>query len=45
MIDALAEKIGPDYVKLMDGLDEVDPDSPEGKHFGAVFEAPAKQCK
>ncbi len=43
--DALAEKIGPDYVKLMNGLDEVDPDSAEGKQFAAVFEALAKQCK
>jgi hypothetical protein len=43
--DALAEKIGPDYVKLMDGLDEVDPDSAEGKQFAPVFEALAKQCK
>jgi hypothetical protein len=43
--DALAEKIGPDYVKLMGGLDEVDPDSAEGKQFAAVFEPLAKQCK
>lgn len=43
--DALAEKIGPDYVKLMDGLDEVDPDSAEGKQFAAVFEPLAKLCK
>jgi hypothetical protein len=43
--DALAETIGPDYVKLMDGLDEVDPDSAEGKQFAAVFEALSKQCK
>ena len=43
--DALAEQIGPDYVKLMDGLDEVDPDSAEGKQFSAVFETLAKQCK
>ena len=43
--DALAEKIGPDYVKLINGLDEVDPDSAEGKEFAAVFEALAKQCK
>jgi hypothetical protein len=43
--DALAEKIGPDYVTLMDGLDEVDPDSAEGKQFAAVFEPLAKQCK
>lgn len=43
--DALAGKIGPDFVKLMDGLDQVDPDSPDGKKFDALFGDLAKQCK
>jgi hypothetical protein len=43
--DALAEKVGPDYVNLIEGLDEIDPDSAEGKQFGAVFETLSKQCQ
>jgi hypothetical protein len=43
--DSLSQQIGPDYTKLMDGLDQVDPDSPEGKKFDAVFEPLVKQCK
>jgi hypothetical protein len=43
--DALAEKIGPDFTKLMDGLDQVDPDSPDGKKYDALFGTLAKQCK
>jgi|SRR5271155_4567587 len=39
------EQIGPEYVKMMEGLDEVDPDSAEGKQFAAVFGALDKQCK
>ncbi len=44
-IDGLAQQIGPDYVKLMDGLDQVDPNSAEGKQFTAVFDPLDKQCK
>jgi hypothetical protein len=43
--DALSQQIGPEYVKLMDGLDEVDPNSAEGKQFGPVFDSLIKQCK
>jgi hypothetical protein len=43
--DALAQQIGPDYAKIMDGLDEVDPNSAEGKQFTAVFDPLMKQCK
>jgi hypothetical protein len=42
--DALAQQIGPEYAKLMDGLDSVDPNSAEGKQFGAVFDGLIKQC-
>jgi 3-oxoacyl-ACP reductase-like protein len=35
--DALGQKLGPDYVKLMAAMDDVDPDSKEGKELGAVF--------
>jgi len=44
-VDGLAQQIGPDYVKLMDGLDQVDPNSAEGKQFTAVFDPLDKQCK
>jgi hypothetical protein len=43
--DALAQQIGPDYAKIMDGLDEVDPNSAEGKQYGAILDPLGKQCK
>ena len=43
--DALMEKLGPDYAKLMDGLDQVDENSAEGKDFAAAFDTLDKQCK
>jgi hypothetical protein len=42
--DALSQQIGPEYVKLMDGLDSVDPSSAEGKQFSAIFDGLIKQC-
>ena len=44
-VDSLAEQIGPEYAKLVDGLEEVDPNSPEGKQFTTVFDTLDKQCK
>jgi hypothetical protein len=43
--DTLAQQIGPEYTKVMDGLEEVDPNSAEGKQYTAVFATLAKQCK
>ena len=43
--DTLAQKIGPEYAKVMDGLEEVDPNSAEGKQYTAVFAGLVKQCK
>ena len=43
--DALAKQIGPDYEKVMGGLDEIDPNSAEGKRYTAMFEPLFKQCK
>jgi hypothetical protein len=43
--DALAEKLGPDYNKLMDGLEQVDENSTEGKDIAAAFDSLDKQCK
>jgi hypothetical protein len=42
--DALADKVGPEYVKLMEGLDQVDPNSPEGKELGTILSALDKLC-
>jgi hypothetical protein len=38
--DTLGQKLGPDYVKLMAAMDEIDPDSKEGKELGTVFYEP-----
>jgi hypothetical protein len=44
-VEGLAQQIGPDYAKVMDGLDQVDPNSAEGKKFTAIFDPIDKQCK
>jgi hypothetical protein len=43
--DSLAQQLGPDYSRIMDGLNNVDPNSAEGKRFSALFEPIYKQCK
>jgi hypothetical protein len=43
--DALAKQLGPDYEKVMGGLDQLDPNSPEGRRYGALFQPLFKQCK
>jgi hypothetical protein len=43
--DALAKQLGPDYEKVMGGLDEIDPNSVEGKRYTAMFEPLFKQCR
>ena len=43
--DGLAQQLGPDYARVMDGLNQIDPRSPEGQRFGAVFEPLYKQCR
>jgi hypothetical protein len=42
--DALAEKIGPEYIKLMEGLDQVDPNSALGKQLESLFAPLDKLC-
>jgi hypothetical protein len=37
-VDRLGQQIGPDYVRAMDGLGEVDPNSAEGHKFIAVLD-------
>jgi hypothetical protein len=43
--DDLAQKLGPDYVKLMDGLEQLDENSPVGKDIAATFDPLDTQCK
>ncbi len=42
--DSLVQQVGPEYKDMMEGLDEVDPNSDEGKRFAAVFGLLDKQC-
>jgi hypothetical protein len=42
--DDLSQKLGPDYVKLMDGLEQLDENSPVGKDIAATFDPLDKQC-
>ena len=43
--DAQAQKLGPDFEKVMDGLEQVDENSAEGKEFAAILDGLDKQCK
>ena len=43
--DDLGQKLGADYVKLMDGLDQLDEKSKEAQQFGAALGSLDKQCK
>jgi hypothetical protein len=43
--DALERQISSEYTKVMDGLEEVDPNSAEGKQFATVINTLMKQCK
>ena len=43
-IDALGKKLGPEYAALMDGLEDVDPESEDGKQIGLMFEPLDKLC-
>jgi hypothetical protein len=42
--DALLEKLGPEYYKLMDGLEKVDPKSSEAKEFMSILSELDKTC-
>jgi hypothetical protein len=42
--EALVEKLGPEYYKLMDGLEEVDPKSSEAKEFISILSELDKRC-
>jgi hypothetical protein len=40
----LAKKIGPDYVKLMEALDKIDPSSADGKKLVPAMQEMSKLC-
>ena len=42
--DALVDKLGPEYYKLMDGLEEVDPKSSEAREFMSILSELDKSC-
>jgi predicted nuclease with TOPRIM domain len=42
--EALVDKLGPEYYKLMDGLEEVDPKSSEAKEFMSILSELDKSC-
>jgi hypothetical protein len=41
---ALVDKLGPEYFKLMDGLEQVDPKSSEAKEFMSILSGLDKSC-
>jgi hypothetical protein len=43
-LDSLEQQMGPDYIRVVDGLGEVDPNSAEGQKFNAIFEPLRKRC-
>jgi hypothetical protein len=43
-MDELGKKLGPEYVALMDGLQEMDPNSQDGQEIGSTLEALDKLC-
>jgi hypothetical protein len=43
--DSLGKQLGPDYEKVMASLDAIDPNSAEGKRYGALFQPLFRQCK
>ena len=44
-VDNLEQRVGPDYARIMDGLEQVDPNSSEGQKFTAVFNTLHEKCK
>ena len=42
--DALAQKIGPDYVRVTSSMEEIDPESKDGKELIAIFDALDASC-
>jgi mevalonate kinase len=42
--ESLLDKLGPEYFKLMDGLEQVDPKSSEAKEFMSILSELDKSC-
>jgi hypothetical protein len=42
--EALIDKLGPEYFKLMDGLEQVDPKSSDAKEFMSILSELDKTC-
>jgi hypothetical protein len=42
--EALIDKLGPEYFQLMDGLEQVDPNSSEAKEFMSILSELDKNC-
>lgn len=42
--DELGKKLGPEYAALMDGIQDVDPESEEGQEIGLAIQALDKLC-
>jgi hypothetical protein len=43
-MDELGTKLGPEYVALMDTLQEMDPNSPDGQEINSMLETLDKLC-
>jgi hypothetical protein len=43
-VDELTTKLGPEYIALMNELQDMDPDSEDGKEIGSTLEALEKFC-
>jgi hypothetical protein len=44
-IDELNQKLGPEYVKLAQDLEGIEPNSPDGQEIGRTLDALDKLCK
>jgi len=43
-MDDMSTKLGPEYLALMDGLQDVDPNSKDGKDIAAILDGLDKLC-
>ena len=43
-VDELATRLGPEYIALMNELQDMDPDSEDGKEIGSTLESLDKLC-
>jgi hypothetical protein len=43
-IDALQKKLGPEFVALVDGVKNIDPNSPDGRDIASILESLDESC-